>query len=227
MESEVGLVYGFDHAVGKYFFRIWRQIVPTRGRLPVQSLDGVTFEEMLCEFSKVLNASGVILRAVMQREEVIGSSKELSQKFIEELKRDPAAVSKALTMPETTIVVTQKKTQLRIGVESLADTFGDRVYLRRVESECECPGCGGWAGVSEAGTVRCGECLTTLHGTWHEDGWVSVQTQGLLNNHRPQYFLPRYWNPSRAWIGIDDLRAMYALFLKERQECKDLVDNKV
>lgn len=225
MPCEIGMEYGYDRKTQGYHATIWVQLLPLRGRLFLQVLDG-SFQDILCALSAALAEYEDVTRVQLSRTEVVESARQLSSEFIELLRTDPVALAKTLSHPDTTVVVRQAKTGLPIGVESLADTFGDRIYLRRVGLECECPGCGGWATIGRVGVLRCSACLFALPGVWHEDGWASVNTQALLDDHRPRYFLPRYWNPSRKWIGINDLLAMFVRFVKEREECnRNLEDN--
>lgn len=224
MKAELSIAYGLAED-STYFGHIWIQVEPTRGRITITRFEGISFEKMLCDLSELIKQQTHEITAVqMSRHEVVGSMKRLSQKFIEELLQDPAAVAKALTYPDVTIHV-GKKTALRVGVESLADAFGDRCYLRRVDSDIECPECGAWAELtSNSIAACCGNCGAIVCVTAQGTEWVYAETAALLEWSVDRFYLPRYWNPSRQWISKEELQAMYALFQKEKEECKRTLD---
>lgn len=112
---------------------------------------------------------------------------------------------------------------LPAGYDSLAETFGDVVFLRRVGNLVECPVCGqnGWL---ERGRKQCRllcrQC--TPHRRFEIDElsrrWVGVGVPHLLEDQSEKFWLPRQWNPGDGWIGKAELQQKFDEFSKERDD---------
>lgn len=117
---------------------------------------------------------------------------------------------------------------LSVGHATIAESFGDEVYIRTRGELVECPCCGRWQGtLREYPTSTDMYCpcqflvpgkVVTREGS--TQGWFAVRTQSLLSSNKERYFLPRAWNPGGAWIKHDDLLTMFTSYMKEKvQAC--------
>lgn len=95
---------------------------------------------------------------------------------------------------------------IRFGHDTLADAFGDKVYIRRKSENIESPFTGRWVTPEKA----------ELSVEAHNDKWVSVEMEKLLKYRVQKYFIPRKWNPDSPWISYELLREKYDNYLKEK-----------
>lgn len=109
-----------------------------------------------------------------------------------------------------------KPNPLPTGHDTLADSFGDEVYIRRrhlVSDEValyESPITGRWVPAGEIGVWTVGV----------NDAWGKVSVRNLLEStETAHFFLPRAWNKDGPWISAEDLRTKYDEFVKERERC--------
>lgn len=124
------------------------------------------------------------------------------------------------------------------GLATIAEAFGEEVYVRLREEEIECPGCGFWtlyttrglrlhperAGAHWVTAFRCTKrCRARFVVTCYSDAWASVRVRDLLAQAPVgSFYLPRGWNqPGGPWIAKDALAALYAAYLAEKEsvEC--------
>lgn len=137
------------------------------------------------------------------------------------------------------------KFQLRAGYDSLADAFGDFVYLRlRPHDEdgmqCECPFTGEWRGFGAKAENPKQMLLKTGRQSAHADWlpveivggsekenpkWARVKTEVLvlhsLNGVLPhRFFIPRKWNKSSPWITRSSFGYLYSQYKKEKDEAE-------
>lgn len=116
---------------------------------------------------------------------------------------------------------------LPAGHDTIAESFGDEVYLRTRGDLVECPCCGRWQGTLRAYPTAVDmycPCqflvpgkVVTREGSAR--GWFAVRTQTLLSSNRERYFLPRAWNPNGGWIKHEDLLVLFTSYMKEKMEC--------
>lgn len=109
-----------------------------------------------------------------------------------------------------------KPNPLPAGHDTLADAFGDEVYIRRrhlASDEValyESPITGRWVPAGEIGVWTVGV----------NDAWGKVSVRNLLEStETARFFLPRAWNKDGPWISAEDLRTKYDEFVKGREEC--------
>jgi len=116
---------------------------------------------------------------------------------------------------------------IRTGYDTIAEAFGEEIYIRKREGLVECPSCGRWQGTirhySPISVDMYCPCQFLLPGKIIERegktrGWFIVRTQALLSSCQERYFLPREWNPSEAWIKHEDLLKMFESYMKEKME---------
>lgn len=148
---------------------------------------------------------------------------------IELIRTDPAAWIRSMTIPDRTVVISDRKTAstLRVGHDTLADAFGDKIYLAKKDGLVECPGCGRWKGkvhtvVPGCISEYCSDCDLKLPGDDH-DKWMSVDTGILLTwsggvgcVRIDRFFIPRKWNETGPWISRADLSEKYHEFIEEK-----------
>jgi hypothetical protein len=167
---------------------------------------------------------------------------ELDRETLELLRVDPVAAIKSMspTMRLSTLPSAKRQpdqtipaplNNLRIGSETLADAFGDRVLLRcrtsttTVPGQVECPKCGRYKAeyFANTGDVSCSACrffipARDLGKNPSETGWVSVSIRCLLAAHLARYFLPRGWNETSPWISHEDLANKYEDYLLKKEQ---------
>lgn len=103
---------------------------------------------------------------------------------------------------------------LRAGISTLADSFGDEVYILRQEDKLECPFCGRWS--SDSPDFTCAACKGSIalkaHGRWY-----SAKVEDLLASNAPRFFLPRRWNTGNTWISRSDLEELFNQWQKVKE----------
>jgi hypothetical protein len=175
---------------------------------------------------------------------------KLGPQTVSMIRSDPVSVIKEMSPPPRTIDLRKSEQQeprdtepsssvastlisngsaLRIGSDTLADAFGDFVYLRRRKNIVECPFCGRWQAIipCDHSVIKC-SCRFFVPGTalerpGKEVGWFRVRMTCLFASHAPRFFLPLSWNISGPWIKHEDLLHLYEEYKKERQQCLDQV----
>lgn len=102
---------------------------------------------------------------------------------------------------------------LRSGHDTLADAFGDSLYLRRRAGKVEDPCTGRWCEVSEMTPPFAVQSSAV-------QGWLVIATSDLLQSTATRFYLPREWNESGSWITKERLQEMYDQFRKDRESCQ-------
>ena len=113
------------------------------------------------------------------------------------------------------------RSQLRIGHDTLADAFGEVIYLKLHKARVESPIDGRWVvlgAVEQQLGLHVQEALNT---EGELSGWATVLTEDLLAVNTDQYFLPRAWNASGSWISKASLREKYDTYIKEKRHVLD------
>ncbi len=200
----------------------------------------VEFEPMLYAFASALRdhpeAIGVIQRT--DRPGLIPYV--LDTNTVDLFRSDPVAAIRSMSTPYGSPLTTVKRTKeertpiasgLRIGHNTLADSFGEELYARfdKDRNRVECPCCGIWGLVETADTngshtVRCHNpsCVVfqrTLQLKRHNGRWASFLTFDLLTTHSDRFYFPRAWNDGQIWISWENLNTKYQQFLKEKKSC--------
>jgi hypothetical protein len=98
------------------------------------------------------------------------------------------------------------------GHDTLAESFGEELYIRKRGDLYECPIYGRWVPAGQIGVWTVGV----------NDRWASVSVENLLHSVDPpatRFFFPRAWNKDGPWISREDLQRKYDEFIKEREQC--------
>lgn len=195
--------------------------------------EGLSFEGVILKFSEFANLEQHAKSSLyIARGEVAVPGALLSESEADTLRKDPVAFARALSFPASRVVLrfgedTGSATPpIKAGYDSLADTFGDHVYLRVRATPLpviECPLCGRWKAHLVKDLFLCG-CMPPLFGfhgeTLPNTKWFMIETRVLLYaTFAERFYLPRAWNPSGAWVSYEDLKAKYEAFTKERESC--------
>lgn len=139
------------------------------------------------------------------------------------LRADPVSMAQALTVagsPSSLLLRAQQAQErvvmpLRVGVDVLADAFGEVVYVRLSDGEVECPGCGFWSPL-DAGGFRCRKRCHVQLDIATAGRWATVPVTSLLASPLQRFYLPRVWN-TQLWITKDELAKLYQAFISERE----------
>lgn len=229
MTSEVGLHYSLSLKTHTYNGHIWVQVFPTRGR-KLETFDGFSFSEMFVAFAEVLNKHEVSKVFIKQSKL---PTLQLSEYMIAAIKAGPTAVASSLSFEPVHITV--ERTALDVGTTSLAEAFGDSIFLRRAINsealfECVCGEMGTFVKCDLCDHVpieySCCDCGLRLPAQVHPSdesaaGWVSINTQSIIEVFSgDKLFIPRIWNTDSPWISKEKLAAKYAAFCEERARCK-------
>lgn len=161
----------------------------------------------------------------------------LDSRAVELLRTDPAAAISSMSHEPRTVIVRDEpaanasvKVELKVGHDTLADAFGDNVYLRLKDDKIECPFDGRWkqyeleeyggaTGFVRYETVELGDI--SILPRYENAHWATVCTSRLkwLGEQRgaQRYYLPRAWNESGGWISHADLEKKYNEYIKEKE----------
>jgi hypothetical protein len=209
----------------------------------LQEFEEIEYAPMLTHFAEAIRAQPVE-RAVIQRTDRAGLVPfTLDDRTFNLFRDDPVAAIMAMSTPTaspSTVVkrVKQERTpilpSLRIGTNTLADSFGDVLFCRFKKTadgrgKAECPACGIWVPaldhpmIGGFGTLcinpKCRAHNVAIRAAEAHERWVGFYTKTLLTLGSPRYFLPRAWNPSSSWISWEDLNEKYTQFQKEKESC--------
>lgn len=166
-------------------------------------------------------------RLVMRRKEA-AYPMTLPAGLEELIRQDPAAAAAALSPPPQRVVVGRsvktnqvRRVVLRTGHDTLADAFGQVVYVVARKSfpmKVESPITGRWSDTYEyKGLLYCHE-VRIVSDVLAQKRWVTMQVEDLLATNSPRYYLPRSWNVLgfRGWIDHQTLAEMYAAYQQEK-----------
>jgi hypothetical protein len=200
------------------------------------SFNGLSFLRMMISLSTAI-AAHPELRVFMSRlEQTEKFALELDRDTTNLIRTDPIAATRALSEPHRRVLVrgsTLRDTQppavlmpepLRAGYDTLADAFGEDVYIRtRLKPDgdgsvllLESPFHGRWSmPYSTDGTLFLDiKRLVPIELTGAETRWATVRVEHLLRHTTPRFWLPRAWNPG-SWIFRADLETRLKKFRSE------------
>lgn len=150
----------------------------------------------------------------------------VSEEFTQLIKSDVSAAVAALSPTPERVVVRPKARpaptlvpSIRAGHDALADSLGERVYVKlrfsrdrwRVESPLD----GRWNLLrTEGGKSFCGDLVVETVSSM----WATVRIEDVLATGQTRYFLPRRWNPEKAsgWISHVTFASLYENYKKEK-----------
>lgn len=185
-----------------------------------QEFEKRDFATMMTIVSNVLGVypdSGV----VVQRTDRPGIPPVRMEKdLVQQLRTDPARTIHELSPGARIIVIRDKagppkdsvRVVLKAGEETLAEAFGEEVYLRISRGKVEDPLTGRWVSISLDGTKA---FIGTLPIKQLSD-WVSVATESLLAAQAKRFYLPRRWNAGGPWITKEALQKRYQAYQEEK-----------
>jgi hypothetical protein len=150
----------------------------------------------------------------------------LTDEELDELRENPKAFAEKRSPEAIRVVVRDatvpsKKFVVRAGYDTLADAFGDDVYIRRVEDKVECPCCGRWAAATTTSLLCSCMQVTSLPLSQCLDRWAVAPLEHLLIQRRERYYLPRAWNTSGPWISHKDLTQKLLDYRNEKENAHD------
>lgn len=193
----------------------------------LHSFDAITWVPMLSKFAKELQAypqaAGVIQRT--DREGLRGM--RLNEAELMLFRTDPAAAIRSMTYLPLSVKMRTGEEQVNVmqpfpaSIDSLVETFGTVLYLRLYRDLedyfVECPVRATWEPLRGTHIRLLGNLELELSLDYKDHGWAGVSARTLLDKRFPQYFLPRQWNKTGAWISWEDLHGMLTSFEKERE----------
>lgn len=199
--------------------------------------EGWEFKDMLRSYCEALQKYPDA-RAVWQRNDRPGLVPYvLDQAVTELLRKDPVAGIESLSPPAISPSSTIRRVRaerapvpvsIRAGFDTLADSFGDEVYVKHRNGRIECPGCGIWlelvSEMLEPGSFfncrnpRCAFHTGTLYGVKLTERWAAIAVSDLIYSKSKRFYLPRAWNDGRPWISMDDLSRKYLEYKKEKEQ---------
>ncbi len=115
---------------------------------------------------------------------------------------------------KVTDAVEQMKNVVRAGADTLADAFGEIVYIkvRADQRRVEDPISGRFVPLDDLRGLL-------LDGFGPQARWASLFVEDLLGLNADRYYLPRAWNKSGPWISHAELRARFDTYMKEKESC--------
>lgn len=184
---------------------------------------GITFEEMIVAIAGIMlrdapdctlvfrRTDGGRLRDYVVPEEERKQIRDYPYVYAAE-KHDVTVVVRDRPVSEERV-----KVHIRAGYDTLADAFGDNVYVRYRDDGCvECPCCGRWHARIEGEDLVC-RCHPTITPAKLCGSWVELPTFDLVFGVPgvARFYLPRAWNISGPWISREALSEKYGKFIKE------------
>lgn len=222
------------------------------------SFDNMTFAQMIGELHTFLAEHPDVDDVAFCREERPGFPARLENNMVGLIRSDPVTAIREMSPPARVVDMraARKKIQerfdqdlldtepvppamttmpssggaLRAASATLADAFGEFIYLNRRGNTVECPFCGRWKCII-ACTAPTGHCSCkrfipgrVIERAGQETGWFRVRTTCILANHLDRFFLPMTWNINGPWIDHEDLLDAYRKYVEEREQCLEMVN---
>jgi hypothetical protein len=232
--GDIRMHYGRD---GETYNGFIATNAPAADKGGIEHFSGYTFARMMSRLAKQIRLFPGDVGVVLSRKERLGTNYDLDKDTIQLLRDDPASAIRAMTPPDRTVkmssVAAQKNigasmgSRLRVGHDTLADAFGDDVYVLMdlARGVLECPVCGRLKGefaeVSTHSAARMYGCLSCMNGFIVQvcgDTWATIRTEELIKAKADRLYLPRQWNKGGPWITRIDLTRKYRAFEKERED---------
>jgi hypothetical protein len=198
----------------------------------VETFVGATYAKMMTLVHLALVRSDRKRRLYIHRpDSPMGATYELPPSFVDIIRQDPTLFINSTSLDRAEVKKTKEVVRdsgcFRTGYDTLADAFGESVYLgyHQAEHAVEGPLSGRWVVIGE-------EKLRTF---WFEDDgvsisaawpggqllpggtcrWATVKVEDLLATKRNRFFLPRMWNP-KPWISCDELASRLEKFRQDK-----------
>jgi hypothetical protein len=188
------------------------------------AFEELPFDKMLYELARRIALHPDARVLFVRSDRLRAMPYELDQCTVDLLRADPVAAVRALSYPgsPSTLVLRSRQERvpmvpvLRTGFNLLAETFGPRVYARRLNGDAECPGCGYWSPLG-GHVFRCTKRCQIEIPVVVEGNWLGVDVTDLLATSLPHFYLPRAWNP-RPVIQRHELERLYKDFISEKEK---------
>ena len=185
------------------------------------SFDRWPYSKMLSQLSDMLNFYEAKHVVVCRPSKLKVHESKLDSETVEQIRLDPKAAEAAMTFTATVNVRDTASVKpaavLPTGTATVADSFGESVYVARRGEELECPFCGMWTPLKDRECRNCAHAVLSFSYSAHHP-WVCCSTHGLLQIDVPRYYLPRAWNPTSPWISKDALRRMFTTWIDINKE---------
>ncbi len=201
-----------------------------------QPFVGWTYKQIVKRIHELMKEHS-ITRVIFQRterEDILPV--ELGERMLHLLKTDPLSAYRAMSYEPATS--TTKDAPVAAGYDTLAEAFGEDVYLKMANGRVEDPETGKWL------TLGYGDKFgwrirreDNKPETWIKidvvdeapDGtgfaervafarWAKVRVEDLLEQGFERYYLPRTWNEEGSWITHDNLKARLEKYMAEREK---------
>lgn len=221
----------------------------------LDNFEQFSFARMMARLSKQANLWPEAAIHMLRTEREDLQPVVLDASTCRKLREDPAEVIRSMTVTMDAVPRIEKqfkdsiavkdsvKLRLRAGHDTLADAFGDFVYMRLRPHETdgmqgECPFTGKWMGFGahadnpEQLLLKTGR--QTAHADWipvelvggsktENPKWIRVKTAELLEHALAgklpeRFFIPRKWNKTSPWIDREELRQMYEKYMEEKED---------
>jgi len=203
----------------------------TDGENEIITFSNLGFIDMMLGFADLLHTQPEAEAWMLRTERPGLSPLELDPATTQLLREDPMKAIQPMIPPPVRVFVRDEvrpestiKVRVRGGYDTLADAFGDEMYLRHKDGKTECFGCGRWHPTDKS-VVCYGEVNEMIEGAV-VGNWFVVNTARLISLCCERYFLPRAWNESGPWISHEDLQKKYDEYLKEKEACSRPPDDK-
>lgn len=195
----------------------------------IDSFEAIEFAPMLYKFAQALqdypDAQGIIQRT--DRPGLVPYN--LDGQTADLFRTDPVAAVASMMVnygsPSNAIARVKKQTApapstLRVGFDTLADSFGDELYARLdvEKARVECPCCGIWNPFVGEFVCRNPKCAKQLE-LEVTGKWAAFSTSTLLSTQSPRFYFPRAWNGYQPWVTWEALNEKYNQFQKEKTSC--------
>ena len=194
--------------------------------------DGLSFAEMMLKVHERLLVLPSAVLSIQRMERPGLLPVQVPSDMLRILRDEPSRYIQMLSIPPRRVDLTAgkkrtsrlvagesyvmpKSSGLRAGYATLAESFGDVVYLRMQSTKIESPQTGRWITFDE---LESWLGLHTVTIICIGDGIAEVKVSSLLATGAERFYLPREWNTYGNWITKAQLDEMYRHFVKEREE---------
>ena len=193
-----------------------------------------SFSQVIGTISKYLRMHEGDWVLTIQRTDREGLARmNVPDELVRLIKDDPLSAVRVMTVSQSVVIDTRScrqgkksdalsltpptESQIRAGLDTLADSINDWVFCRAKDTRIECPGCGMWPESIGEG-FHCDRCGLTTVFCKRIKYWALFSTPELIKTGMSRYFIPRRWNPWQGFITLEELASLYNGWNERKQE---------
>jgi hypothetical protein len=203
-----------------------------------QSFVGWTYKRIIVRLHELMKEHDItrVFFQRTEREDILPV--ELGERMLKLLRNDPLSAYRAMSYEPAS--QTMKNAPVAAGYDTLAEAFGEELYLQMTNGRVEDPETGEWLQLGygprfgwrirrndskPAAWIRIEPVDDAPEGTGFAERvayarWAKVSIHTLLEQKFERYYLSRAWNEDGPWISHDNLKRRLEQYLADREKAQ-------